>query len=49
MTVNEQEKNKLLENESIQLEKEHWEKEGEKFLNSKQYLNSLTVKKTEEK
>jgi len=26
-------------------EKEHWEKQGERFLNSIEYLSSLTVKK----
>lgn len=36
-------------NESIKLEKEHWKREGENFLNSTRYLSSLTVKKTKEK
>lgn len=33
------------EREEIRKEKEHWKKEGEKFLNSVRYLNSLIVKK----
>ena len=36
------------ESEEIHKEKEHWKKEGKKFLNSTRYLSSLTVKKTKE-
>lgn len=35
--------------ESIELEKKHWERKGYEFLNSTRYLSTLTVKKTKEK